>query len=78
MQKIYFYKTAEKKVRAIVIVPDPTDSTRATGKKYEYVYNSPAGINTFLGNMKRKFPAATHINFYCRKTGSFLEKIYLE
>jgi hypothetical protein len=77
MSKIFFYKTSEKKVRGIVIEPVPGQD-KPLARKYEYIYNSPAGISTFLGNMKKKFPNATHVNFYCRKTNSFIEKIYLE
>lgn len=77
IQKKYFLKTSGEKVRGIVIVPDPV-TKEASGKKYEYIDNTIYGVTTFLRFAKRRFPAAIHVNFYCRKTDQFIETIHLE
>ena len=76
MIKIYFYQTPKDKVCGIVIVPIP--GQRPAGKKYNYVDNTPRGINTFISNMEKKFPAATHIDFYCKHNKTKIGTIYLQ
>ena len=77
MQKIFFNKTSGEKVCGIIIVPID-GQVKPEGKKYNYIDNTQHGVSTFLGTMKRKFPAATHVNFYCKKTGNFMERIELQ
>lgn len=76
MQKKYFLKTSGEKVSAIIIVPVGPDEFE--GKKYSHIDNSPKGYYTFIAFAKKKFPGATEINFYCKKTGDFMEKTLLE
>lgn len=69
------FKGKGPKVQAIIFVESEKP------KKYSYVVNSIAGISTFMGTMKRKFPNAEYVNFYTRPTatdkGRFIERIYL-
>jgi len=41
--------------------------------KYNYVDNTPRGLQTFI-NFARNFPGATHINFYCKNSYLFIEQ----
>ena len=76
MQKIFFNRTSGEKISGIVIVPVPGEE-KAEGKKYLYIDNTQHGVSTFCSNMKKKFPSATHINFYCKKTGNKIGQIHL-
>ena len=78
MQKIFFYKTSGEKVTAIIITPDADPKNKPAAAKYSYIDNSPKGVSTFMAFANRKFPKATHVNFYCKKTGQFMERILLE
>lgn len=60
-----------------MITPGETKEDQAKAAKYSYIDNSPAGVSKFMAFVKKKFPAATHVNFYCSKTGNFMEKIHL-
>lgn len=60
------------KVRAIIYCNVP----QVNGNqflKYNYVDNTPRGLQTFI-NWARRFPGAEHINFYCKQTGQFIEQ----
>lgn len=72
----FFYNTSEKKCTAIIIVPLP--GCQQQGKKYQHIENTQAGILTFIAFAKRKFRTATHVNFYGKKTGSYIDRIELE
>lgn len=76
--KLYFENTDEIKMTAIVIVPDPTAPKGIAGKKYRGVDNSNAGVTTFTATMKRKFPSATHCNFYGKERGYFIDRVEME
>lgn len=71
-----FYST-ETKLRAIIIC-DPADPLSGnTALKYDYVYKSYwGGVNKFI-EFAKKFPTAVYVNFYSRKSGNYLGRIYL-
>jgi hypothetical protein len=61
----YFQNTDQKKIIGIVITIDKSTG-EIQGKKYCFVDNTDQGIRSFKKQMAKKFPDATHINFYAR------------
>jgi len=72
-----FYST-EEKLSAIIFFDKDHPLYGGKPVKYEYVTNSKTlGVQTFVSFVKREFPDAQYINFYSRKTGNYLGRIYL-
>lgn len=74
MQKIIDSK--EKKVVGIIIC-DPADPLSGkTALKYSHIDCTEKGISTFL-RFAAKFSTAQYVNFYGKKSGKYLDRIYL-
>lgn len=74
MEKIIDSK--EKKVVGIIICdpPDPLSGKKAL--KYSHIDCTHKGVGTFL-RFAVKFPTAQYINFYGKKSGQYIDRIYL-
>jgi hypothetical protein len=80
--QLFFPNITDKKVQAIIIIPADRPGDKDTGKKFQYIDNSPHGISTFLSYAKRTFIKASHINFYTRPVkgsykGNYIDRIYI-
>lgn len=56
-----------------IIHTDVMQVNNVKALKYNYVDNTERGLRTFLAFAK-KFPGATHVNFYNKKDRSFIEQ----
>lgn len=65
-------------LNAVVIVPDPVQPGKFTGKKYHRIKNSDDKKAKFCKFAKEKFSTALYVNFYWMQSGNFFERIYLE
>jgi hypothetical protein len=75
---IYNYRRTFKERYLIGIVIAVIDG-KPTGKKYVHnIKDTTHYKGKFCNDMKRKWPTATHVNFYDKTTGEFSERIELE
>jgi len=67
--------TPDKKLIAIVM---DNVGGRAVGKKFEHgIKDTTNSKSKFCRDMHKRFPQATHVNFYDKETGLYKEQILL-
>ena len=66
-----------QKIQLIAIVFIPNNRGGFDCKKYQHNIIVKY-ITKFCADMMNKFPTATYINFYLKKTAEFKERVYLK